>query len=164
MSYKVDPEYAEEVGKYRWYQATRQKNYLMAVVGRKPHRIYLYMHALVWRLAHGRDLPVGLEIDHINHDPSDNRIANLRPATRRLQLLNTRDRDNRSGLPRGVTLKAGRPNPYQARVCDQGRHRSLGCFPTAEEASAVFQKALAEAVALEAEKAMNIWQEAMSDE
>lgn len=30
------------------------------------------------------------EVDHINHDPSDNRIENLRWATRRENLLNRR--------------------------------------------------------------------------
>jgi hypothetical protein len=37
----------------------------------------LQVHRVIWYLHHGID-PGNLEVDHINRDPSDNRIANLR--------------------------------------------------------------------------------------
>ena len=39
-----------------------------------------YAHRVVWMIAHG-DIPDGMVIDHINGDPMDNRIENLRCVT-----------------------------------------------------------------------------------
>ncbi|QEG10014.1 putative HNH endonuclease [Klebsiella phage KMI5] len=59
-------------------------------------------HAVVWEL-HNGDIPDGLEVDHIDGNPSNNRIENLRLATRALQAFNRGVRtDKRSGLPKGV--------------------------------------------------------------
>lgn len=59
----------------------------------------LSVHRLVWELLNG-PVPEGAEVDHINHDPSDNRIENLRLANRSENTVNKRTyvRD----LPRGV--------------------------------------------------------------
>ena len=42
----------------------------------------------VWLLCGGIELPPHLTIDHINRDPQDNRIENLRPATMKEQVMN----------------------------------------------------------------------------
>jgi hypothetical protein len=161
MSYLVDPEYAEAVGQHKWRRAG---GYLITTLGSRPDRTNIAMHQMIWRLAHGRDLPKPLALDHINRDKTDNRIENLRPATKRLNALNISGGWSKSGLPRGV-FRQSESCRFGAKLrISRTVQRRLGAFDTPEEASAAFQKALAEAVALEAEKAMNIWQEAMSDE
>jgi hypothetical protein len=151
--YRVDPEYADEIACYKW---SLTRGYLRWTGGPKGSRTHTQMHQLVWRLAHGRDLPDGLEVDHINGDKTDNRIANLRPATRRLNALNRSRRGwKKSGLPRGVYRSRTNPNRYEAIL--QGRRRThIGWFDSAEEASRAYQKCLDEAVAMEAEIAMNM--------
>lgn len=77
------------------------------------------------------------EIDHRDRDPSNNRLSNLREATRTENVIN-RSRTRRNGLPRGVD-----PNKkgFMARVRRDGRLYHLGTFPTPEEASAAYEKA-----------------------
>lgn len=46
-----------------------------------------YQHRIIWELHNGA-IPDGMEIDHINHNKSDNRIENLRLVTKRGNALN----------------------------------------------------------------------------
>ncbi len=78
------------------------------------------------------------QIDHINHDKMDNRIANLREAT---NAENSRNRPRKTGgtRVRGVCLHKGR---YIARVMVDGRSINLGSFDSAHEASAAYRSAV----------------------
>lgn len=79
------------------------------------------------------------EIDHINRIGTDNRIANLRLATRSQNMSNTRKRkQSRSGYT-GVTFHK-QSGKWQARVCVDYKSRFLGLFPSAEEAAAARDK------------------------
>src|SRR5262245_33505102 len=53
-------------------------------------------HRLAWLHVHG-SWPAG-DIDHVNGNPSDNRIVNLRLATRTQNNANSRRRPNTSGF------------------------------------------------------------------
>lgn len=89
---------------------------------------------LAWFYVHGY-WPV--EADHRDRDPQNNRLANLRDATRRLNNVN-RVRKRKHDLPRGVDMnKKG----FLARLCVNGVVRCLGTYPTPQEASEVYQKA-----------------------
>jgi len=86
-------------------------------------------HRLVWLMSTG-SWPT-YDIDHINGDRADNRLSNLRQATRSQNLMNTRLRsDNRSGA-KGVRVKRGK---FQARIKINGIEKSLGVFDTIEQA------------------------------
>jgi hypothetical protein len=78
-------------------------------------------------------------IDHINGDPSDNRISNLRDVSRTENQENQRraQRHNKVGLL-GVS-----PNGkgFISRIKVAGRKVNLGTFPTPEIAHAVYVKA-----------------------
>lgn len=92
-------------------------------------RSYL-LHRLAWVYVHG-DCPPYL--DHINRDPSDNRLCNLRPATISQNGANTgRRRDNRAGL-KGVTFIPEK-RKWRARVQVGGKRRYLGYYDTPEAA------------------------------
>jgi hypothetical protein len=96
------------------------------------NRLYL-AHRLAWFHVHGV-WPDG-ELDHINGNPWDNRIANLRLATRMQQLQNSRRRsDNTSGF-KGVWWENRRKH-WVAEIMHDGRKHHLGAFLTAEDAHA----------------------------
>jgi hypothetical protein len=91
-------------------------------------------HRLAWFYVYGY-WPTGY-IDHINGDPADNRIANLREVTQSVNLQNQRQprADNKTGFL-GVSPQAGK---YQARITFAGKHQYLGLFDTPEEAYAAY--------------------------
>ena len=98
---------------------------------------YYAAHRLAWLSVFG-EWPKE-EIDHVNGDRADNRIANLRGATRSQNNRNTRLRkDNKIGL-KGMSA---RPNGrYQARIRIDKKTIWLGTFDTPEEANAVYASA-----------------------
>lgn len=94
----------------------------------------VYMHRVLLGLPVG-DPRMG---DHGNGCTLDNRRANLKIATAVQNAWSgVRARRNRTGFS-GVTLvrATGR---YQARIYIDGRRRSLGYFPTAQEAASAYE-------------------------
>ncbi len=90
----------------------------------------VYLHRLI---AEHAGIDVSQQIDHINRNPLDNRVSNLRPATHAQNTHNAKvQRNNVSGL-KGVCFRkdCGR---YQARIDYNGKTHSLGFYQTAEEA------------------------------
>lgn len=83
----------------------------------------LYAHRAAWLIANG-DIPEGMVVDHINGDPSDNRLSNLRVVARKLNQRNL-------GLKR----------PYLEGVSKHGAkwrvvlaYQRIGSFDTKQEA------------------------------
>jgi hypothetical protein len=101
-------------------------------------RIYL-AHRLAWMYVYGRWPAKGLDIDHINGNRQDNRIANLREVTRGQNMQNQRRASSRSttGLL-GVLRKSRR---FAAHITADGRTHCLGTFDTPEEAHRVYMDA-----------------------
>ncbi len=62
-----------------------QRGWLRVKVGNTHYRV----HRIVWKMFYGEDPPVGLDIDHVNRIKTDNRITNLRLATRKENIANT---------------------------------------------------------------------------
>lgn len=100
-------------------------------------RLYL-AHRLAWMMFHGRS-PSG-QIDHINGDKSDNRIANLREATGSQNLRNRgKPKNNTSGF-KGVSWNSGR-RAWLATIHRKGSNKNLGYFATREAASDAYNRA-----------------------
>lgn len=99
----------------------------------KPHKV----HRLIFLLEHGY-LPK--EIDHINGDRLDNRLENLREATRSENQCNRGAlASNTSGYP-GVTWHK-KSKAWAVRVMKNGKTRALGYFKDLELAGLVATEA-----------------------
>lgn len=96
----------------------------------------LLAHRVIWCMCHG-EMPKGL-IDHINGDRVDNRIENLRIATKSQNSVNSNKVRGATGF-KGITrLKSGM---FRTQIKSRGRVRYLGSFAEAEEALEVFELA-----------------------
>jgi hypothetical protein len=132
--------YDRETGLFTWKKSptpriavgtaagsTNEKGYIVIV-----HMGQILMaHRIAWLFAHG-EWPKG-DIDHINGNPADNRLCNLRDVTRSVnqQNLKRARRDNGTGL---LGVKRARNGSFEARINVQGRYVHLGTFLTAGEA------------------------------
>lgn len=93
----------------------------------KTHRlIYLY---------HNDILPD--ELDHRDGDNSNNKIGNLRAATKSQNCGNRSVRKNSLTGFKGVSLR-GKGGIYRARIMINGKSVSLGNYKTPEDAAAVY--------------------------
>ena len=97
-------------------------------------------HRLAWLYTYG-EMPQ--QIDHINCDRADNRIANLRPCNDALNHQNLRKahRDSKTGFLGIHTLPSGR---YRARIMVSGIATRLGCFDTKQAAHQAYVAAKAQ--------------------
>lgn len=103
---------------------------------------HFYAHRVAWAMTFGA-WPDG-EIDHINGDPLDNRIANLRAVGRMENGKNLSvHRRNKTGY-HGVWWDKSRGN-YQVYITSNQKRKSLGRFTRLEDAIEVRQKAEREA-------------------
>lgn len=105
-----------------------QKGYTAIILDGKRY----LSHRLIWLYVYG-ELP-DCEIDHINKIKNDNRIENLRLATKYENLKNTTIRkDNSTGF-KGVSFS--KPSgKYKAEATINNKCHYLGLFITAIEAS-----------------------------
>lgn len=88
-------------------------------------------HRVAWTIVTG-NWPKN-HIDHINGNPQDNRIANLRDVTNHVNHLNVKMQSNNRSGRCGVRFcpESGR---WNARIKFQKRERHLGMFATFEDA------------------------------
>ena len=100
--------------------------YLQTSIDKKAYKV----HRLVWILCKG-DLPDG-DIDHINHDRTDNRIENLRVVSR---AENSR---NRSGV-KGIYFHR-KSSMWIASVCVNGNKMYIGSFKNESDARSAYLK------------------------
>jgi len=89
-----------------------------------------YVHRIIW-LWHENNLEDGMQIDHIDRNPSNNKIENLRQVTAK------KNRQNNGG--KFVRLKTkGKWKWWEAYAPRTGSShaKTIGCFKTKEEAEA----------------------------
>lgn len=94
--------------------------------------VLLLAHRIIWEMHNGK-IPEGMEIDHINHDRSDNRIENLRLASRLENSKNTSLlKRNKSGRV-GVCWRK-KEKKWHATIYDKGKSVHLGLFSSIDDA------------------------------
>jgi hypothetical protein len=133
--------YDPEGGHFTWLKDTGKKRmkgkragnlckrYWEIAIGGRQYKA----HRLAWLYVHGQ-WPAN-DIDHINGDHLDNRIANLRPATRSQNNMNNEGRTTKSSVRRGVSWHS-QMNKWRAYITVDLKQISLGLFDKQEDAIA----------------------------
>jgi len=139
--------YDPDTGEFRWLArvtkwikpgdmaGTVDQGYRRITIAGRHYRA----HHLAWFYMKGKWCPQ--VIDHRDGDPSNNRWANLRPATRWQNSANKRlYRNNACGLKGVCRERSG----WRATIYKDGQRHHLGNFPTPQEAHAAYVKAARE--------------------
>ncbi len=134
--------YNPETGVFTWVIRSANRIQIGAVAGSKTKKGYINIiinkvsykaHRLAWLYVYG-NLPAN-EIDHINREKDDNRLENLRLATRAQQCQNQNSRINSSTGFLGVYKKKLK---YQAAITVNGVKHYLGSFSSPELAHSAY--------------------------
>jgi hypothetical protein len=84
-----------------------------------------FIHRLVWAYVHGK-FPSN-DIDHIDGDPANNRISNLRAVSHQVNLKNSKlSKRNKSGIT-GVYWNK-KTSKWEIAIGIKGKKSHLGCF------------------------------------
>lgn len=93
-------------------------------------------HRIIWEMHHG-PIPSGMQIDHINGNPRDCRVGNLRLATHGQNIWNQRAQKNVFNL-KGVYRNG---SGFSSRISVHRKLIRLGTFPTKGLAALAYAKA-----------------------
>jgi hypothetical protein len=102
----------------------------------KLNLILYQRQRLTWAYFHGD--PGAFIVDHINKIPDDDRIENLRLATKPKNSFNSSMYSNNTSGFKGVTATR---NKWKAQIMLGGQKIHLGVYPTKEEAAAAYAEA-----------------------
>lgn len=134
-------QYVDEIGELTWKKITTNRVKIGGIIGSPTTNGYKYtklwgkrysVHRLVWLYHHGC-FPTN-DIDHIDGDRLNNRIENLREATRKENTLNTGMRTNNTSGYKGVSWNK-RAGKWSSEAWMNGKKNYLGLFLTPSAAS-----------------------------
>lgn len=91
------------------------------------------MHRMIWEAFYG-PIPDGMEIDHIDRNPSNNAVHNLRLATREQNARNNSGHRNSGSKHSGVSFYK-RQNKWTATIRVKRKLVHLGYFDTEQQAA-----------------------------
>lgn len=126
----IDKDSYDLVRPYRWH--VDKQGYVLGKVNGKTIKIHRFLMDVL-------DNP-SVEVDHINRNPKDNRMSNLRLSNRKLNMQNTGiPKNNTSGI-KGVYWHNA-VNKWAAQIVVDQKRMYLGSFETKDEASIARKKA-----------------------
>lgn len=98
-----------------------------------------YLNARIIFIYHKGYIPD--EVDHINHNSIDDRIENLREATRSENVRNSSSRKGSSSQYLGVQkIKRDRKKKWMVLIFINGKNTNIGSFETEVEAALTYNK------------------------
>ena len=134
---KVDPADYKRLREYEWFAKKSKKSFYVRgyVPDSKTGRDkIIYMHQEILKV------PPGMVVDHINHNPMDNRTANLRAATYSQNICNRRKRSGaKYSKYKGVTWRKD-CNKWLARIMLQRKGIHLGLFKDEIDAAKAYDE------------------------
>ena len=126
----IDESTFQEFSEFNWHIAN---GYAARRLPKAQGKKMLYMHRLIL------SAPKGKIVDHINGDPLDNRIQNLRLCTHKQNIRNGRSRKG-SSIYKGVSRRSDYA-AFQAHITVNGKKKSLGCYKDEVEAAQAYDVA-----------------------
>lgn len=138
---KVSPEDYERVSAHKWHLAAGGKYgtlYVKTDVGGRIMKRAIKLHRFI------TGAPPGTHVDHINHDPLDNRRNNLRICTPQQNQGNARKLKPGQSKYKGVAWCAG-ARKWRAYIAKDRKQKHLGLFLDEREAAAAYDAAAREA-------------------
>lgn len=131
----VDDEDLEILSNYSWY--CLRGGYAAASVGGRKNKRMIYMHRLILNLTDPK-----LQVDHINHNPLDNRKENLRVCSHNKngKNLKVRTSDNKTSKYKGVYWDKSR-NKWTSRIKVNYKGIFLGRFVLEQDAAVAYNQA-----------------------
>jgi hypothetical protein len=129
----VDADLLDRVVRYKWF-LSRQGYAVANLTTAEGKRASVSMHRV---LVHP---PHGLEVDHANGNKLDNRLCNLRVATRTQNNANARTRKHSKSGIKGVRFHKLNKR-WQARIRCAGKQLHLGYFDTPQMAAEAYSRA-----------------------
>lgn len=135
----VDQQDYQSLAVFKWHLAGFNRRYPCRNVQLARGRRHTeFMHRTIM------NPPAGMQVDHINRNPLDNRRSNLRLCTASFNLANTDRKRSASGF-RGVWFFPRNPaKPWRANIQAGGRRASLGVYSTPEQAARAYDAAAIE--------------------
>ena len=97
-------------------------------------------HRLAWYYEYG-EMPDSKQIDHINHNRSDNRLSNLRLVTHKENSKNQSKPKNNSSGQIGVHWSKN-DNKWMARIMIDGKRKYLGLYEDFDLAVYAYREAM----------------------
>lgn len=133
FTWKIKPAQCVKIGDVAGY-IDKSTGYISIGINKKLYRA----HRLAWLYIHG-EFPIE-EIDHINHDRSDNRIDNLRAVSHKDNGKNVSKRKDNTSGHLGIYWDKRR-NKWHTQIKVKNKVIYLGLFTDIIEAIAVRKKA-----------------------
>ena len=129
----IKPKGPTKAGKVVEYSS---KGYYIVTFKRKTYLV----HRVIWALHYGEHPPSDKEIDHIDGNPSNNNIANLRLCNRQQNTRNRSSNKVATSKFKGVNYDSTRKKWYASGCDASGKYKSLGRHNTEIEAALAFNE------------------------
>lgn len=114
-------------GKFAGTKCKPGKNYQAEFIKIALERLDFKAHRICWIIYYDRKIKTGHVIDHINGNPLDNRIVNLRECLNNQNCMNSKTPKSSSTGFKGVS-KCG--NKYRSYITKNKKQIHLGLFDT----------------------------------
>jgi hypothetical protein len=128
----VDDEDYPILSQWNWCCVSNNKKYVKTNFSENGKQKPVYMHRFIMQA------PKGMDVDHINGNPLDNRKENLRVCTHSENKRNTKKFKNNTTGYKGVSIKKDK---FQVKISHDYKQVHIGLFNTVEEAVKAYNEA-----------------------